>query len=74
MKKWANRICVVKEFLEGDARYGRLVEVITVNKMTLVEELALSDRRVKVKEMAEMTKFFATTVHGYLKKYKVSLR
>nr|CAI5843658.1 unnamed protein product [Callosobruchus analis] len=37
-----------QEFLEDDERPGRPVEVITEDKVVLVEELVLSDRRLKI--------------------------
>nr|CAI5863415.1 unnamed protein product [Callosobruchus analis] len=38
---------LVQEFLEDDERPGQPVEVITEDKVALVEELVLSDRRLK---------------------------
>nr|CAI5852703.1 unnamed protein product [Callosobruchus analis] len=38
---------MVQEFFEDDERRGRPVEVITEGKVALVEELVLSDRRLK---------------------------
>nr|CAI5819211.1 unnamed protein product [Callosobruchus analis]CAI5865965.1 unnamed protein product [Callosobruchus analis] len=57
---------MAQEFLEDDERLGRPVEVITKDKVSLVEELVLSDRRLKVKEIAEMTKLSDTTVRRIL--------
>nr|CAI5848593.1 unnamed protein product [Callosobruchus analis] len=55
MNEWAKRFFVGEEFLEDDERPGLPMEVITEDKVALVEELVLSDRRLKVKEIAEMT-------------------
>nr|CAI5826966.1 unnamed protein product [Callosobruchus analis] len=59
-----------QEFLEDDERPGRPVEVITEDKVALVEKLVLSDRRFKTKEVAEIIKISGTTVrrilHGHL--------
>nr|CAI5833981.1 unnamed protein product [Callosobruchus analis] len=46
----------------GDERSGRPVEVITGDKVALVEELVLSDRRLKLKKIAEMTKLSDTAI------------
>lgn len=54
MGKWAKRYLVGEESLEVNARSGHLVEVITEKKMALVKEMILCDRRLKVKEMAEI--------------------
>nr|CAI5853552.1 unnamed protein product [Callosobruchus analis] len=51
-----------QEFLEDDERPGRPVEVITEDKVVLVEELVLSDLHLKVKEIAEVTKLSDTPV------------
>nr|CAI5842618.1 unnamed protein product [Callosobruchus analis] len=56
LKEWAKRFRMGQEFFEDDERPGSPVEVITVDKVALVEELVLNDRRLKVKEIAEMTK------------------
>nr|CAI5847529.1 unnamed protein product [Callosobruchus analis] len=55
-----------QKLLEDDERPGRPVGVITEDKVSLLEELVLSDRRLKVKEIAEMTKLSDTTVCGIL--------
>nr|CAI5853223.1 unnamed protein product [Callosobruchus analis] len=47
LKKWAKRFRMGQEFLEDDKSPGRPVEVITEDKEALVEELVLSDRRLK---------------------------
>nr|CAI5844001.1 unnamed protein product [Callosobruchus analis] len=47
MKEWAKPFRIGHEFLEDDERPGRPVEVITEDKVALVEELVLSDRRLK---------------------------
>nr|CAI5863098.1 unnamed protein product [Callosobruchus analis] len=66
------------ELLEDDERPGWPVEVITEDKVALVAELVLSDRRLKVKEIAEMTKISDTTVrqilHDHLGMQEVSAR
>nr|CAI5864709.1 unnamed protein product [Callosobruchus analis] len=64
-----------QEFLEDDERPGRPVEVITEDKVALVEELVLCDRRLKVKEIAEMTKLSEVTgdaIGYYLSKSKMA--
>nr|CAI5864808.1 unnamed protein product [Callosobruchus analis] len=67
-----------QKLLEDDERPGRPVGVITEDKVSLLEELVLSDRRLKVKEIAEMTKLSDTTVrrmlHDHLGMQKVSAR
>nr|CAI5868660.1 unnamed protein product [Callosobruchus analis] len=55
-----------QELLEDDERPGRPVEVITEDKVALVEELVLNGRRLKVKEIAEITKLSDTTVRRIL--------
>nr|CAI5836659.1 unnamed protein product [Callosobruchus analis] len=62
MKEWAKRLRMGQEFLEDDESPGRPVEVITENRAALVEELVLSDRRLKLKEISEITKLSDTTV------------
>nr|CAI5844019.1 unnamed protein product [Callosobruchus analis] len=48
VKEWAGRFLVGQEFLEDDERPERPVEVITEDKVVLLEELALSDRRYSI--------------------------
>nr|CAI5868025.1 unnamed protein product [Callosobruchus analis] len=78
VKERAKRFRIGKEFLEDDERSGRPVEVITEDKVALVEKLVLSDRRLKVKEITEMTKFSDTIVlrilHDHLGMQKGSAR
>ncbi|XP_044264614.1 histone-lysine N-methyltransferase SETMAR-like [Tribolium madens] len=78
VKEWAKRFRIGQESLEDDARPGRPVEVITEDKVALVEKLVLSDRRLKVKEISEMTKVSDTSVrrilHDHLGMQKVSAR
>nr|CAI5830169.1 unnamed protein product [Callosobruchus analis] len=62
MKEWTKRFRKGKEFLEERERTGRPVEVIPEDKVALVEDLVLSDRRLKVKEIAEMTNLSDITV------------
>nr|CAI5866333.1 unnamed protein product [Callosobruchus analis] len=47
-KEWAKWFRMGQEFLEDDERPRRPVEVITEDKVALVEELVLSDRRLKL--------------------------
>nr|CAI5863595.1 unnamed protein product [Callosobruchus analis] len=59
-KEWAKRFRMGQEFLEDDERPGRPVEVITEDKVALVEELVLSDVEDEemlsdIKEMIEPT-------------------
>nr|CAI5834752.1 unnamed protein product [Callosobruchus analis] len=61
VKEWAKRFRMGQKFLEDDERPGRPVKVITEDKVALVEELVLSDRRLKVKEIAKMAKLSDTT-------------
>lgn len=58
-----------QEFLEDDARPAWPVEVITENKMVLVEKLVLSDRRLIIKKMKEVIQLSDTTVHWILLDY-----
>nr|CAI5835758.1 unnamed protein product [Callosobruchus analis] len=48
VKEWAKRFRIGQELLEDDERPGRPVEVITEDKVALVEDLVLSDRRLKL--------------------------
>ncbi|XP_044262805.1 protein GVQW3-like [Tribolium madens] len=66
VKEMAKRFRMGQESLEDDARPGRPVEVITEDKVALVEKLVLSDRRLKVKEISEMTKVSDTSVRRIL--------
>nr|CAI5834232.1 unnamed protein product [Callosobruchus analis] len=67
-----------QEFLEDDERPGRPVEVVTEDKVVFLEELVLSDRRLKLKEIAEMIKLSNATVrrilHDHLGMQRVSAR
>nr|CAI5824864.1 unnamed protein product [Callosobruchus analis] len=48
VKEWAKRFRMGQEFLESNERPGRPVEVVTEDKVALVEDLVLSVRRLKV--------------------------
>lgn len=78
VKEWAKRFRMGQESLEDDARTGRPVEVITEDIVAIVEEVVLRDRRLKVKEISEMTKLSDTSVrrilHNHLGMHKVSAR
>lgn len=52
--------------LDDDARPGQPVEVITEDKVTLVEKLVLSDWHLKVKKIAEIIKIYDTSVNQIL--------
>nr|CAI5842101.1 unnamed protein product [Callosobruchus analis] len=58
----AKRFRMGQQFLEDEERPGRPMEVITEDKVALAEELVPSDRRLKVKKIAEMTKLSDTAV------------
>nr|CAI5854524.1 unnamed protein product [Callosobruchus analis] len=62
VKEWAKRFRMGQECLEDDERPGGQVDVITVDKVALVEKWVLSDRRLKVREIAEMTRLSDTAV------------
>nr|CAI5839155.1 unnamed protein product [Callosobruchus analis] len=76
VKEWSKRFRMGQEFLEDDERPGRPVEVITEDKVALVDVLVLSNRCLKVKEIAEMANLSDTTVrrilHDRLSMQKVS--
>lgn len=42
-----------KKSLEDDARTGTTMEVVMNDKITIFEDLALSDRRLKMKKVME---------------------
>lgn len=78
VKDWSKRFRMGQESLEDDARTGRTVEVVTDDKIALVEDLVLGDRRLKVKEIAQMSRLSDTSVrrivHDHLGMNKVSAR
>nr|CAI5843082.1 unnamed protein product [Callosobruchus analis] len=59
-----------QESIEDDERPGRPVDVILEVKVALVEKLVLSNRRLKVIEIAEMPKLSDTTVRRILHDYE----
>lgn len=65
-----------QETFEDDVRSGWPVEVITKDKVVLMEELVLNDQHLKVKEMAAMTNLSDTIarriLQNYLHMHKVS--
>lgn len=56
-------------FLEDDARPGWLMKMINNDKVALLEELLLSDPRLKVKKMGKITKLSDTFVCRVLHDY-----
>lgn len=78
VKKWAKCFRLGQESLEDDERLGRPIEVLTPQNISIIEELVLQDRRLKVRELAAMSNMSETSVrrilHDHLNMNKVSAR
>ena len=78
MKYWAKLFRWGRESIEDDPREGGPVTVTTPENIELVEQLILSDRRLKTKEIAEQTDISKTSVlrilHEHLEMTKISAR
>nr|CAI5838138.1 unnamed protein product [Callosobruchus analis] len=64
VKEWAKRLRIGQEFLEDDERSGQPVEVITENKVALVEELVLSDRCDILCDLRYLSSISASVLSG----------
>jgi histone-lysine N-methyltransferase SETMAR len=78
VKKWAKCFRLGQESLEDDERSGRPTEVITPQKIAIIEEMVLEDRRLKVKEEVLMPNISETSIrrilHDHLGMNKISAR
>lgn len=78
VKKWAKCFRLGQESLEDVERPGRPIEVITPQQISIIEELVLEDRRLKVKELAVITNISETSIrrilHDHLHMNKISAR
>lgn len=78
IKDWSKLFRWGRESLEDDPREGGPVTVTTGENVKLVEEVVLSDRRLKTKEIAAQTGISKTSVlrilHDHLGMTKISAR
>nr|CAI5835327.1 unnamed protein product [Callosobruchus analis] len=63
VKEWAKRFRMDQEFLEDDEIPGRPVEM-TIHKVPVVEELILSDRRLKLIKFGKLQSFCSNRVEN----------
>ena len=75
---WVRRFKAGQESLEDDPDVGRPKTAVTDESINLVEKIVLSDRRLKVKEIAEKSGLSYGTVftilHDHLNMKKISAR
>ena len=78
IKEWAKQFCLGRESIEDEPRVGRPVEVVTEENIRCIEEVLLSDRWLKLKEISVRLEIPETTViwiiHEHLHMKKVSAR
>ncbi|XP_047987147.1 histone-lysine N-methyltransferase SETMAR-like [Leguminivora glycinivorella] len=78
VKEWAKRFRLGYESLEDEERPGRPADSITSENISIVEQIVLTDRRLKVKEISAMSNLSDTVVrrilHEHLGMNKVSAR
>lgn len=77
-KELTKRLRMGHESMEDDARAGKTVEVFTDENIALVEDPILGDRRLKIKEIAQVSDNSDTTIrrniNEHLNMNKVSVR
>jgi histone-lysine N-methyltransferase SETMAR len=66
VKNWVKEFRLGRESVEDVPHEGRPVEVLTPETINLIEQEALSDRRLKIREIAERLDLSKSTVHRAL--------
>jgi hypothetical protein len=66
VKNWVKEFWLGRKSVEDVQNEGRSVEVFTPERIKLIEQEVLIDRRLKIKKIAERLDLFKSTVHRAL--------